>query len=522
MVDAAKNRVRIGIDVGGTNTDAAILRGDAILATIKTATTEDVTSGVVAALTAVLNVSAVKLADVGAIMIGTTHFVNALVQRKELERVAIIRLCGPATASVPPFADWPDDLAAAVRGPVFLLPGGMEYDGQHIEPFDQTALRNACEKIRQADIKSIAVVGVFSLVNPEQEIEAQKLIAEELPEATVTLSHELGRLGLLERENATILNACLARIGSKSIAAFRQSLMALGLECPLYLSQNDGTLMTAEAAERFPVLTFASGPTNSMRGAAFLSGLTDALVIDIGGTTSDIGALVNGFPRQAGVDVEVAGARTNFRMPDVLSIGLGGGSHVVDGPNGVKIGPVSVGFRLQQQSMVFGGSVLTATDVAAAAGMAKIGNHEAVAHLDCDLVKRATAEIKRMLEDIIDRVKLSRDDVSVILVGGGSILVEGKLAGASVVIRPQHFGAANAVGAAIAQVSGEVDRVVSLEKQNREEVLSATKQDAIDIAVSSGAKRSTVKIADVDETPLAYLPGGITRVRVKAVGDLNL
>jgi N-methylhydantoinase A/oxoprolinase/acetone carboxylase beta subunit len=280
--------------------------------------------------------------------------------------------------------------------------------------------------------------------------------------------------------------------------------------------------MAAEAAERFPVLTFASGPTNSMRGAAFLSGLADALVIDIGGTTSDIGALVNGFPRQAGVDVEVAGVRTNFRMPDVLSVGLGGGSLVVDGPNGVEVGPLSVGFRLHQQSLVFGGPVLTATDMAVATGYAKIGDGTAVAHLDQKYVARATAKIKHMLEDIIDRVKLSPDDVPVILVGGGSILVEGALAGASEVIRPLHFGAANAVGAAIAQVSGEVDRVVSLEKQEREGVLAATKQEAIEAAVANGANRASVRIMEVDETPLAYLPGGITRLRVKAVGDLGL
>ena len=90
--------------------------------------------------------------------------------------------------------------------------------------------------------------------------------------------------------------------------------------------------MGAEFAEQFPVLTFASGPTNSMRGAAFLSGVDDAIVVDIGGTTSDVGVLQKGFPREATVAVEVGGVRTNFRMPDVFSIGLGGGSLVVDGP----------------------------------------------------------------------------------------------------------------------------------------------------------------------------------------------
>ena len=89
--------------------------------------------------------------------------------------------------------------------------------------------------------------------------------------------------------------------------------------------------MSADFAEQYPVLTFASGPTNSMRGAAFLSGLKDAMVVDVGGTTSDVGALTHGFPREASVAVEIGGVRTNFRMPDVYSFGLGGGSLVQRG-----------------------------------------------------------------------------------------------------------------------------------------------------------------------------------------------
>ena len=114
------------------------------------------------------------------------------------------------------------------------------------------------------------------------------------------------------------------------------------------------------------MLTFASGPTNSIRGAAFLSGVSDAIVVDIGGTTSDVGALHKGFPRPATVAVEVGGVRTNFRMPDVFSFGLGGGSLVVDGPKGVTVGPRSVGYKLVTEALVFGGSTLTTTDIVVA------------------------------------------------------------------------------------------------------------------------------------------------------------
>ncbi len=133
--------------------------------------------------------------------------------------------------------------------------------------------------------------------------------------------------------------------------------------------------MTVDYAERYPVATFASGPTNSMRGAAFLSGLTDCAVVDIGGTTSDVGVLQHGFPREASVAVEIGGVRTNFRMPDVLSLGIGGGSHV----DGAEVGPQSVGYELTTRALVFGGDTLTATDLAVAAGLAEIGDPDRVA-----------------------------------------------------------------------------------------------------------------------------------------------
>src|SRR4030095_6247985 len=166
-------------------------------------------------------------------------------------------------------------------------------------------------------------------------------------------------------------------------------------------------LMNAASAERFPVLTFASGPTNSMRGAAFLSGVSDAIVVDVGGTTSDVGALRKGFPRQATMAVAVGGVRTNFRMPDVFSIGLGGGSHVVDTRRGIEIGPASVGYRLFTDALIFGGSTLTASDVVAAAGRADFGDATKVTHLTPDLVERTQEKIMKMLEDCVARSRVS-------------------------------------------------------------------------------------------------------------------
>jgi len=148
----------------------------------------------------------------------------------------------------------------------------------------------------------------------------------------VTLSHDLGRIGLLERENAALLNAALNDLAVTTVAAFRRAIADSGIDAPLFLTQNDGTVMQAEIATAFPVMSFASGATNSMRGAAHLSGLDDAMVVDVGGNHQRYRPAPHGFPREANAVVEVGGVRTLFRMPDLLSIGLGGGSHVEKEP----------------------------------------------------------------------------------------------------------------------------------------------------------------------------------------------
>mgnify|MGYP007126785237 FL=1 len=130
--------------------------------------------------------------------------------------------------------------------------------------------------------------------------------------------------------------------------------------------------------------------------------------------------------------------------------------------------------------------------------------------------------MRQMLETAIDRVKTSADPVPVVLVGGGVILVGDELAGASQVIRPEQAGCANAIGASIAQVSGEFDSILSYGESQRSKALDDARAAAVDRAVAAGAARESVSIYSVDEVPMAYLPGGGTRVHVKAIGDLAL
>jgi N-methylhydantoinase A/oxoprolinase/acetone carboxylase beta subunit len=508
---------RIGIDVGGTNTDAVLLEDGRVVHAVKTPTTADVTGGIVAALALLTRHPEVARGRIDGVVIGTTHFVNAVVQRRHLSPVAAIRIGLPASASLPPFCDWPEDLAAIVRGEVFMLEGGHEYDGREFMPFDEAGMRAAAVRIRDSGLRSVGIAASFSPLDPAHEERARAILAEECPDASITLSHELGRIGLLERENAALLNAALIDLARVTIAGFRAAIAASHIDAPLYITQNDGTVMSAEMAMALPVMSFASGATNSMRGAAFLSGLDEAMVVDVGGTSTDVGQLRRGFPREANSVVEIGEVRTLFRMPDLFSIGLGGGSIIGDAP--VTVGPHSVGFRLTEEALVFGGRTLTTTDAAVAAGIVRIGDPAKAAGVVPELARAVLDLARGKLEDAIDRMKTEAGEVPLIAVGGGAFLVPEKLAGVSEVIRVAHGDCANAVGAAIAQISGETDQVYR--EMRREGAIAAAEAQAVERAVAAGADRASLRTVDVEDMPLAYLPGNALRVRVRVAGEMR-
>ncbi|KAJ6440556.1 hydantoinase [Purpureocillium lavendulum] len=550
---------RIGVDVGGTNTDAAILDikaldspGRGVLASHKATTTPDITTGIEEAIKAVLTSSAVDQSRVLSVTIGTTHFINALVEAdaRRLDRVAVVRLCGPFTRQIPPFAGFPVGLHQILDGGVYYLNGGLEMDGREIAALEPDEIRQAARDIVASGIKAVALAGVFSPLDHEgiHEERCKKILLEEAPDLNVVCSHDIGPTGFLERENATILNAAILRTGHRVKRGFRRAMARLNLSCPLYLSQNDGTLIDAEAAADFPIKTFASGPTNSMTGAAFLAGIDQKhdgrpngtastngdsnteqeqiLVVDIGGTTTDVCALLpSGFPRQAPGFVEFGGVRTAFSMPEVVSVGLGGGSKVsVDKaqPESVSVGPGSVGHFIREQAKIFGGSTLTATDIVVAAGKAELGDSSLIKDIPQSTIDLARKDIKKKLEAVIDKMKVSAAPVTVLLVGGGALLVTEELAGVAKCISPVHQGAANAIGAAIGKVSGEVDTVEILEGKNEKDVLEAACKRAVDMAVEKGAARDDVKIVEVNRMPLQYMAQVTIRVQVRAVGKLAI
>jgi N-methylhydantoinase A/oxoprolinase/acetone carboxylase beta subunit len=522
--------VRIGVDVGGTNTDAVLMDGGQVLAWTKQPTSADVETGVAAAIRAVLAESGASPARVASVTIGTTHFVNALVERRELDRVGVLRLASPSGEALPPMTGWPRDLVECIGRRYFLLPGGYEVDGREMAPLDEARIRDAALALRAEGVMGIAITCAFSPINADMEHRAAAIVREAHPEATLTLSGEIGRLGFIERENSAILNAALTTLARRVVRSFSRAVAAIGVSAPLYISQNDGTLASAAQAEAYPVMTMGSGPTNSMRGAAFLSGLTDAIVMDVGGTTTDIGALSSGYPRESAISADIGGVRTNFRMPDVLAIGLGGGTRVHLDPAlygageldeaAFRIGPDSLGYRLAQEGMLFGGQTLTTSDVARIAGLVSFGDADGLPALSPPVLAALSARIRAMLEEGVDRMKTARGAVPVLAVGGGNFLIPDDLRGVSQVVRPPHAEVANAVGAAIAQAGAQVERVLSYEAMDRETAIEQVAALAREQVLASGGDPATVAVVDVEEAPLSYLPGRAVQVRVRVVADL--
>jgi N-methylhydantoinase A/oxoprolinase/acetone carboxylase beta subunit len=513
--------LRLGIDVGGTNTDAVVLdRDDRLIAKAKRPTSADVTGGMRDAIDAVLSDAAVDKRRITHVMLGTTHATNAVLERRNLNRVAVVRIGSPATDTIRPLFGWPEDLRQTVSAGETTVRGGIEFDGRDIVPFDGDAVARFLEPLA-GTVDGVAITGVFASVSSRQEQEAEDIVRKVMgDEVHVSLSHEVGSLGLLERENATVLNSALVSVAGEVAGTLQAALSAHDLSPVTFFAQNDGTLMALEYALRYPVLTIGSGPANSMRGAAYLTGATDALVADVGGTSTDVGVLVNGFPRESSAAVEIGGIRTNFRMPDLIAIALGGGSVVANGGGAVRVGPRSVGYRLTDEALVFGGDTPTLTDAAVAAGRAEIGTcgpdgkHAA-------MLAEALTIADAMLADAVDRVKTARGDRPLIIVGGGSVIVSERTAGVSEVIRPDHHDVANAIGAAIAAVSGQVDRIFNLGEGGRKAALAEAESYARDQAVAAGADPARVEIVEIEESPLAYLTNPAVRIRAKAAGPLS-
>lgn len=531
----------IGIDVGGTNTDGVLLdpngfSGDnrGVISHHKSITTADISTGIQNTIEALFEGSNHSKDEVLAVTIGTTHFINAVIERDRarLEPVAVLRLCGPYSRGTGPFSNFPQGLTDILKCYIGYLDGGYHVDGNEIRSLDNLDILEHAQKIKELGINSVAITGIFSAINKSQEQEVADLIRSVNPDANIVMSHEVSGLGYLNRENAAILNASIMSFAAKILRSFTYSVKQLLLHCPILLTQNDGTVLTIQEAMKTPIKTFSSGATNSMKGAAFLCSKeseisdTNVMVVDIGGTTTDVGLLLaNGFPRQASSHSTVGGVTLNFPMPHVESIGLGGGSIIRRENDVVTIGPDSVGSNILNEAIIFGGSVDTATDVTFATAddsVIKFGNTEAVSgKYDESYLSSYGKALNEKLVTVIDRMRISPDPLPVLLVGGGSFIAPLSLECASKVLRPPFHQVANAIGAALGKLSFVLQKIESVSSgDDKDKIIAEMMETASEELVLKGALNLSIKVVDIIYNPIPYVEKSYS-FEIKVVGDID-
>lgn len=513
--------IKIGIDVGSTHTDGVALdENNRLLTQEKFQTTSDISTGLFNTLTKVIENLGGERKNIRQIMIGTTHGINAIASRKGLSRILAIRIGLPAGEGIPPLSDWPQDLREAIGDNFMMVRGGHEYTGEEIVEFDEADLRSKLpEYVGKVDC--VAITSIFSFVNPDHELRAEAIVREIMGEDVfITLSNKISSLGLLERENSTALNAAIRPLMIRIIESIEEILAKLKVEdVSLYFAQNDGTVASSDFVKQYPIFTVAGPISNSIRGAFVLTGEENAVVFDVGGATTNIGVLTNGYPRESSNSVIIGGVRTNFRMPDILAIPLAGGT-IIDR----KIGPESVGYRLSEKALSFGGDTLTSTDIALnilETDFPGSDRKRVLEKYDMDFIVKTYSQMREKWEEALDRVKTKAGDVLLITVGGGSFMIRDRLAGSSKMIRPEYAQYANAIGAATALIGARVDRAYSYEAISRETAIKEAIDQAKAISVEAGAVPSTIEVKEVEEVSMPYLPGNSVKVSVKVVGKMG-
>ena len=329
----------IGVDTGGTYTDAAVIEaeGHKVVASAKSITTKgDLSIGVSGAIRAAVArlPEGLKPENIALVSVSTTLATNAVVEGHGSAVGVILIGFDPAMAER-------TGIAKAFPGmPIAIIAGGHDHGGDEVRPLDMAAIEAAAGTMQ---VDAFAIAAAFAVRNPAHEHRARELISK-LTGKPATLSTELtSALDAPRRALTAVLNARLISRVAMLISAVRRSMAELGIVCPLMIVKGDGTLALAEKVALRPIETVLSGPAASLVGASWLCGARDFIMSDMGGTTTDLGVLVDGRPQVAEQGAEVGGWRTMVKAIDVKTIGLGGDSEIAVGLNGViDVGPQRV------------------------------------------------------------------------------------------------------------------------------------------------------------------------------------
>jgi N-methylhydantoinase A/oxoprolinase/acetone carboxylase beta subunit len=454
--------IRIGLDVGREKIDGVMMdQCSHILTSASLPTTPDVMTGIQSVITQLLRQTEIGPNAINGVMVGTNLFLDSLLEEKNLARVCAVRIT-QAKGSIPPLYEGSELFRKAIGLTYCELQGGHEVDGRKSQKnpsrldfdlFHQFIHSQRCD--------AFAITSTFSPVNDSHEKMVMGWIQERFgKQHSITLSHELGSIGFLQRENTAILNAALSKVMKWALEGLNHLLQGLNIKAGIYLVQNDGSLMSYDYASRYPIRTLYSGMTTSLRGASFLTQLNDCIVIDVGREATRIGVLEDGFPKEQWQNAPIAGIHVKVPMPEIVTLPFGGDHSIND----------------DQLDAVF---------------------------------------------EAMQRFQPRYDPMPIVIVGEGSDALAAKFRFPwSDVIHPPYDAPVGAIGACIAPISGNVDRMYWLKGMERPEAVELAIKESVQEAIRAGALPESVIAKSIKETPLAYIPSQALRVQVKAVGSL--
>jgi len=467
----------IGLDVGGTHTDVVLLNRQGIVRDIKVPTdTSNLFGTVLEGLAKVM--TGVEPEAVRRVVLSTTLTTNAIVQKK-IPDVGIIVSSGPGID--PRYFQTGDNF--------FTVSGSIDHRGREVEPVDPGEIERVGRELLASGIRHVGVVGKFSVRNPAHELQIKARLGDAFEK--VFLGHLIsGHLNFPRRIATTYLNAAVYPVHKEFFEAVQQSLEARGLSMPIRILKADGGNMNFASSIEFPGQTILSGPAASVMGAvAYADHMADSLVLDIGGTTTDMTILMGGVPLLAPLGINVGGYRTLIRSLDTHSIGVGGDSLVRLSNQRIEVGPERLG-----PAMAHGGPVPTPTDALFVMRKVENGDREkavmgiepiatslglSVEEASRNIVARTCSKILKAADTM--RERLNRKPVYTIheilegcrltphqmLILGGPAPYFGeelkRQSGMDVRIVPK-WSVANAIGAALARTTSEVTLFADTER----------------------------------------------------------
>jgi len=539
----------VGLDMGGTHIDAIIMNDGAITKVVKKpADYDDLFHSIWSTLKELLQ--GIDPSAIKKINLSTTISTNAIVENKTA-RVGMIIQGGPGL---------PNEHVAVGAENVFIS-GYTDHRGEVVSDIDTKEINEAIELFNDRKIADIAVVTKFSTRNPTSELAIAKRVSEQFQK--ITLGHQTsGKLNFPRRVNTSYLNAAVYDTFSRFSDNITLSLEKEGVQARVSILKADGGIMSIDSAKHMPVETILSGPAASLMGIqALLDTHEDAILLDVGGTTTDLFFLADGVPLFEPVGIKIDAYKTLVRSIYSVSIGLGGDSRIIVEDKKLKIGP-----RRQGKPFALGGPVATPTDAMIVLGQLDIGDSalakEALAPLATDLGLSIDEVANEVLDTMARMIKAKADELlseinskpvytvkellhgkqlvpkSIGMIGGPANVLAPRLEKEfHIPCRyPQYYEVANAIGAALAKTTTEINLIADTsrgtlsvpelgvyEKIDRNYSLRAASERALTLvterAVAMGATRAGLETEIIEESVFNMVDGFRTKgqnIRIKA------